>query len=211
MTTCSVLIVDDHPVFRLGLSALLTSLPDVDVVGEAETAAAAVEMAAELRPDVVLMDLTMPGGSGLEATKRILERAPGTAVLVLTMHDDEDLVFAALRCGARGYLVKGATRDQIDRAVRAVAAGDLVLGSAVADKAAALFAEGRGSSPAFAELTIREREILRLVGAGLDNAAIARRLVISTKTVKNHLSNVLGKLHLSTRAEAIVRAREAGL
>jgi DNA-binding NarL/FixJ family response regulator len=211
VTACSVLIVDDHPVFRLGLSAMLTSLPGVSVVGEAESAARAVELAVELHPDVVLMDLTMPGGSGLEATRRILDLAPGTAVLVVTMHDDEDLVFAALRCGARGYLVKGATRDQIDRALRSVAAGDLVLGAAVAEKAAALFTEdGRGAA-AFAELTTREREILRLVGAGLDNAAIARRLVISTKTVKNHLSNVLAKLHLSTRAEAIVRVRESGL
>jgi DNA-binding NarL/FixJ family response regulator len=211
----SVLVVDDHPVFRMGMSALLASLPGLRVAAEAATAEAAVEAAEAGAPDVVVMDLHLGAGpDGIDAIRRLLDRRPRTAVLVLTMLDDDGSVFAAMRAGARGYLVKGAAPGEIERAVRAVANGEVILGPAVATRAIAHLTgrhrPGTGPVP-LPELTDREREILDLVARGLDNAAISRRLMLSPKTVRNHLSNILGKLRAGTRAEAIVRARRAGL
>lgn len=209
----SVLVVDDHPVFRLGLVALLDSLDDIAIAGEADTADAAVRAVADRRPDVVLMDIHLPGGSGIEATRTIAHRHPDTAVLMITMVEDDDSVFAVMRAGARGYLVKGANPAEIERAVRAIANGEFILGSAVATRAAGWFAAGRpaGGVVPFPELTEREREVLALVADGLDNLAIARRLVVNPKTVRNHVSNILAKLHVTSRAAAVARARQAGL
>ncbi|WP_328707850.1 response regulator transcription factor [Streptomyces mesophilus] len=212
----TLLVVDDHPVFRMGMSALLGSLPGLRVVAEAESAEGALAAAGEHRPDVVLMDLHLGdrAPSGVDATREILRAHPGTAVLVVTMLDDDDSVFAAMRAGARGYLLKGAAPAEIDRAVRTVAGGGVVLGPAVASRAMAYLTGLRtpGAAPApLPELTVRERELLDLVARGLDNLAISRRLTLSPKTVRNHLSNILAKLQAASRAEAIVRARQAGL
>ncbi|MFI6158453.1 response regulator [Micromonospora haikouensis] len=208
-----VAVVDDHPVFRLGMTALLASTPGLEVVGEAADADEAVRVADLTRPQVIIMDLHLGGGrSGVEATREIVGRHPGTGVLVVTMLDDDDSVFAALRAGARGYLLKGAAPGEVDRAVRAVANGEVLLGPVVASRAIGFLAGGRASGPApFPELTDREREVLDLVAQGLSNLVIARRLTLSPKTVRNHLSNVLGKLQVADRSQAIRRAREAGL
>ncbi|KKZ74600.1 LuxR family transcriptional regulator [Streptomyces showdoensis] len=211
-----VLVVDDHPVFRLGMSALLDSLPGIEVVGDAASVAAAVTAAAELAPEVVVMDLHLgdTAPSGVDATREILRILPRAGVLVVTMLDDDDAVFASMRAGARGYLLKGAAPAEIERAVRAVANGEVILGPAVASRAMAYLlghaAAGGGPVP-LPELTSREREVLDLVARGLDNLAISRRLTLSPKTVRNHLSNILAKLQAATRAEAIVRARRSGL
>jgi DNA-binding NarL/FixJ family response regulator len=207
-----VLVADDHPAFRRGLQLMLDGTDGVQLVGTAETGLRAVALAEELGPDVVLMDLRMPDLDGIEATRRITRRSPGTAVVVLTMFEDDDSVFAAMRAGARGYLLKGAEQDEIALAIRAAAAGQAVFGREVAARVIDHFSRGGGSTAAaFPSLTEREREVLELVAAGKGNATIAHELVISLKTVRNHVSNILTKLQVSDRASAIVRAREAGL
>ncbi|PJI93788.1 response regulator [Luteimicrobium subarcticum] len=215
----TVLLADDHPVVRSGLRALLDSLPGIEVAGEAVDGADAVEQVGRLRPDVVLMDVSMPGMDGIEATRRVVAAVPSAApvaVLMLTMYDDEDTVFGAVRAGARGYLLKGAEQAEIERAVRGVVAGEAVFGPGVAERVLALFAAGpgpvpRGSDVPFPELTEREREILELVAQGKRNAAIAAELFLAPKTVANNVSSIFVKLAVTDRSAAIVRAREGGL
>ena len=208
-----VLVADDHTTFRAGLRALLETADDMAVVGEAASGEAALSAVDTLQPDVVLMDINMPGVDGLEATRRIVDRVPHVGVLVLTMHDDDETVFAAVRAGARGYLLKGAPRADLLRAVRAVAAGEAIFGPGVARRLMAYFARPapRPDPTAFPELTEREREILDLVARGRSNAEITAELVLAPKTVRNHVSNILSKLQARDRSEAIVRAREAGM
>jgi DNA-binding NarL/FixJ family response regulator len=207
-----VLIVDDHPLFRDGLRGLLESVGDLDVVGEAATGEEAVSLAAALRPDVILMDLNLPGLHGIEATRRIVNDHPSINVLVVTMYEDDESVFSALRAGARGYLLKGASQGETLRAIRAVANGEAIFGASVAARVMRYFAEppGREAQP-FPELTDREREVLQLIAHGSTNETIADRLVLSLKTVRNHVSNICGKLQVADRAQAVIRAREAGL
>jgi DNA-binding NarL/FixJ family response regulator len=208
-----VLVADDHVAFRAGLRALLETAADLVVVGEADNGETALAAARAMQPDVVLMDINMPGLDGVEATRRLVDAAPHVAVLVLTMHDDDETVFAAVRAGARGYLLKGAQRAELLRAVRAVAAGEAIFGPGVARRLMAYFARPapRPDPSAFPELTDREREILDLVARGRSNADITAELVLAPKTVRNHVSNIFSKLQVRDRSEAIVRAREAGL
>lgn len=182
-----------------------------DIVAEATNGEEAIAAALEHRPDVVVMDVNMPGINGIEATRTIVQRCPSVGVLVLTMFEDDDSVFAALRAGARGYVVKGANEGEIVRAVHAVASGEAIFSGPVAARVLQFFSSARSASNvSFPELTDREREVLELIASGLDNVSIARRLTLSAKTVRNHVSNVFTKLHVANRAEAIVRAREAG-
>ena len=207
-----VLIADDHPVFRDGLRALVESAPDLDLAGEATTGLEAVELAASGKPAVILMDLRMPDLSGIEATRRIVETDPSVAILIVTMSEDDESLFAAMRAGARGYIPKDAERDQILSAIRAAALGEAVFGASIARRVAEFFAAPR--SPAaepFPDLTDRENEILELIAQGRSNSEIAGRLGINSKTVRNHVANVFNKLQVADRAHAIVRAREAGL
>lgn len=213
--TVRVALVDDHPVFRIGMAALLGSLAGVEVVG---TAAGAAEARALLTGggapgvDVVIMDLDLGDGSGVDVTREVVAARPGAAVLVMSMHEDDDAVVAAVRAGARGYLVKSAPPEQVERAVRAVAAGEMILGPSVAERAMAYVLGGRTAVRVpFPRLTDREREVLDLVAGGHDNAVIARRLGLSAKTVRNHVANVLTKLEVPDRSAAIVRARAEGL
>jgi DNA-binding NarL/FixJ family response regulator len=208
-----VLVADDHPVFREGLRALLSTDPGLLVVGEAGTGAEAVSLAAELQPDVVVMDLHMPDLDGVAATREIVHESPRIAVLVLTMFDDDDSVFAAMRAGARGYLLKGTNQAEVVRAVHAVGAGGAMFGPAVAQRVIEFFARPRptGVALVFPQLTDREHELLDLLAQGLSNAAIGSRLRISEKTVRNHVSNIFTKLAVADRAQAIVRARASGL
>jgi DNA-binding NarL/FixJ family response regulator len=208
-----VLVVDDHPMYREGLVTAIAAMAGVEVVGDAADGAEAVRKTLELSPDVVVMDLHMPELNGIEATRRIVADRPGTAVLVLTMLDGDDSVFAAMRAGARGYLLKGADRAQILRSIEAVAQGEVVFSSGIASRVLAFFAAGPGTPAAvpFPELTEREREILDLVARGLTNTEIAQRLFLSPKTVRNHVSNVFTKLQVAGRAEAVAQARDAGL
>lgn len=208
-----VLVADDHEAFRAGLLGLLATAPDVAVVGQAASGDAAVSACARLAPDVVLMDLEMPGGGGIEATRAIRAAAPHVAVLVLTMSDDEASVFEAVQAGARGFVLKGAGRTELLRAIRAVAAGEAIFGPGVARRLMAYFARPAPSRAveAFPELTVREREILELIAQGRSNAEITAHLVVAPKTVRNHVSNIFAKLAVRDRSEAIVRAREAGL
>jgi DNA-binding NarL/FixJ family response regulator len=207
------LIADDHPHFRDGLRALLLSAPDVEVVGEARDGEEAIRLAARLQPDVILMDLNMPGTGGIEATRRILHTSPHISVLVVSMYEDDDSVFAALKAGARGYLLKGALKAEILRAIRAVTSGEAIFGPAIARRLMQYFSTPRQDVPreAFPELTDREREILELIARHETNPEIARRLHLSQKTVRNHVSNIFTKLQVADRAQAIVRARKAGL
>ena len=205
-----VVVVDDHPMFRDGLVALVDSLDWADVVGQAEDADTAVSLAGELRPDIVLMDLHLAVGNGLDATARITADLPGTAVLVLTMVENDDAVAAALRAGARGYLVKGASRAQIRRALEAVADGETILGRGTAGALARLGPSGDALG-AFPGLTEREREVLGLLASGMTNGEIAARVFLSEKTVRNVVSTLFTKLEVSSRAEAVARARDAGL
>lgn len=212
-TPVRVLIADDHEGFRSGLRGLLATASDVAVVGEAVSGEAAVTACAATAPDVVLMDLDMPGGGGIEATRAIHAASPHVAVLVLTMAEDEASVFEAVRAGARGYVLKGAGRVELLRAIRAVASGEAIFGPAIARRLVAYFerpAPAAGAE-AFPDLTAREREILELIAQGRSNADITASLVLAPKTVRNHVSNIFGKLEVRDRAEAIVRAREAGL
>jgi DNA-binding NarL/FixJ family response regulator len=209
--TVRVVVADDHPIVRDGLRVLLDSLPDMELVGEATTGREAVRSAVADRPDVIVMDLRMPDLDGATATAEICRTAPEVAVLVLTMLDDDDWVFAAMRAGARGYLVKGASQQEIVRAITAVAAGEAIFGPGVARRVLRYFAAPLAAQPAFPELSPREREVLDLIAGGLTNAAIAVRLGLSAKTVGNHTSAIFAKLQVAGRAEAIIRAREAGL
>lgn len=213
MDAVRVLIADDHPVFRNGLRALLASAPEMEVVGEATTGDEAVALAASAQPDVALMDLQMPGMGGIEATRRILDASPHIRVLVVTMFDDEDSVFAALRAGARGYMLKGASPREMLRAIAAVGDGEAIFSPAIAQRLLDFFAASRAAAPPlpFPELTEREREILTLVVQGRTNPQIATHLGLSLKTVRNHMSNIFNKLQVADRAQAILRAREAGL
>jgi DNA-binding NarL/FixJ family response regulator len=208
-----VLIVDDHPVFRAGMVTVLDDLPGIEVVAKAADGAEAIAAAAQHLPDVVLMDLRMPGVGGLEATARIRVEHPQVAVIVLTMDSDDDSVFAALRAGARGYLLKEADVSDIEHAIGSVARGEAVFGAGVAERVLSFFAGGGRSAQAspFPQLTPREHEVLDMIAQGLDNGAIARRLVLSDKTVRNRVSDILAKLHARSRAEMVALARDAGL
>jgi DNA-binding NarL/FixJ family response regulator len=207
-----VLIADDHPFFRDGLRVLLEATPDTELVGEATDGDEAVALAAELRPDVILMDLRMPGIGGIEATRKILSESPHIGVLVVTMVEDDDSVFAAMRAGARGYLLKGADKEEMLLAIRAVGRGEAVFGPGIARRLTQYFAPRTRAAPraVFPDLTDREREILDLIAAGRNNQEIAGQLFLSLKTVRNYVSNILTKLQAVDRAQAIVRAREAG-
>ena len=217
MEPIRVLIADDHRFYREGVRALLTDARDVEVVGEAASGDEAIAGAEVLQPDVVLRDLKMPGLNGIEATRRVVGASPHVGVLVVTMYDDDDSVFAAMRAGARGYLLKDADQEDLLRAIQAVSRGEAIFSPAIARRLMGYFAAlhaGAGSAGAaapFPDLTTREREILALIAEGRNNAAIAARLSLSLKTVQNHVSNILSKLQVADRAQAIVRAREAGL
>jgi DNA-binding NarL/FixJ family response regulator len=208
-----VVVVDDHPLYRKALAALLSAQPGYTVVADADNGADAVAAVARTQPDVVLMDLAIPALNGIDATRRIVSSSPHIAVLVLTMYDDDESVFAAMRAGARGYLLKGADGQDIANAVAAVARGDAIFGPSVARRIVEFFAAPRPamSAAVFPALTAREHEVLDLIAAGRNNPDIARKLVLSPKTVRNHVSNIFAKLQVADRAEAIIRAREAGM
>jgi DNA-binding NarL/FixJ family response regulator len=213
MEPIRVLIAEDNARFRDGLRALLSAAPGFEVAGEVGTGEEAVARARALQPDVVLMDLRMPGLDGIEATRRIVQDSPHIAVLALTMLEDDDSVFAAMRAGARGYLLKGTLKAEILRAIQGVASGEAIFGPAVARRLMQYFATARppGLAQTFPELTEREGEILVLIAQGRTNPEIAERLCLSLKTVRNHVSNIFSKLQVADRAQAVVRAREAGL
>jgi DNA-binding NarL/FixJ family response regulator len=205
----TVLIADDHALFRDGLRTLLHSIPEAEYVGEATDGVQAVELADAHQPDVVVMDVRMPGLDGIEATRRILQDCPTTRVLVVTMLDDDGSVFAAMRAGARGYVLKGADHTEVIRAVRAVAGGEAIFSPAIAGRMAEYFTSLRAPVPdLFPGLTSREQEILELLTEGLKNAEIAQRLFLSTKTVRNNVSNIMTKLQVADRTQAVVRALE---
>ena len=212
-----VLVADDHPVFRRGMRAILGAEPDTELVGEATDGEEAVARALELRPDVILMDLNMPRLTGIEATRRILEAIPDTAILMLTMFEDDKSIFAAMRAGAHGYVLKGADGAETLRAIHAAANGEAIFSPTITRRLSEYFA-APGAEPmvtsseqAFPNLTEREREILSLMAGGYTNNAIASRLYLSPKTVRNYVSNIFTKLEVSDRSQAIVYAREAGL
>lgn len=212
----TIVVVDDHPVVRNGVVALLRTIPGLEVVGEASDGETAVRVVEEHGPDVVLMDVRMPGMDGIEATRRIREQTPGSRVLILTMHDDDATVFTAMKAGAQGYLLKEAEQDEIVRAVRGVVAGEAIFGPGVATRVLGYFTEPPTTvvdavDEPFPELTEREREILDLLAQGKRNADIAAEAFLSPKTVSNHLTSIFAKLQVAGRGEAIVRAREGGL
>jgi DNA-binding NarL/FixJ family response regulator len=209
--TLRVLVVDDHPVYREGLAALLASVPGISVAGTAADGREAVAAAARLELDVVVMDVQMPVLDGIEATRRITTADPSLGVVVLTMSEDDGTVFAAVRAGARGYLLKGADQEEVVRAISTVAHGGVVFGAALAVRVAEFFLGRQAAPEVFPQLTAREREVLDLVAAGRSNAQIAETLYLSPKTVRNAVSNVFSKLQVADRAQAIVAARDAGL
>ena len=209
-----IIVADDHPVVRGGLVALLRTIPSLDVVGEAADGETAVRLTHEHRPDVVLMDVRMPGMDGVEATRQIREKTPESRVLILTMYDDDATVFTAMKAGAQGYLLKESEQDDIVRAVHAVVAGEAIFGPGVAARVLGYFTEPPPAVVAdypFPELTQREREVLDLLAQGKKNADIAAELFVSPKTVSNQLTAIFAKLQVASRGEAIVRAREGGL
>lgn len=212
MDTITILIADDHPVFRKGLRALLASMPEVELVGEATTGEEAIRLAEQLQPDVILMDLHMPGGGGLPAIRQIVQTSPHIRILVVTMFQDDDSVFAALRAGARGYVLKDMNDEDITRAILAVGRGEAIFSPAIAERLMNFFA-ARPALPTeiFPELTDSERNVLKLMSQGLSNDQIARQLSFSPKTVRNYVSNIFSKLQVADRAQAIVKARQAGL
>lgn len=213
MSPVRILIADDHPLYRRGLAALLNAQPDWEVVAEEADGLGAVTSARSHSPDVVVIDLNMPGLDGIEATRRIVAAKPETGVLVLTMYDDDGSVFAAMRAGARGYLLKGADRDEIVRAVAGIRSGEAIFGPTVARRIIDFFADPRPRAiqSVFPELTAREHEVLDMIAAGRSNAEVANTLVLSPKTVRNHVSAIFAKLQVAGRSEAIIRARDAGL
>lgn len=207
-----ILIVDDHTLFRDGLKALFSSLPDTAVLGEAATGVEAVSLAETQQPDVILMDIQMPDLNGIEATRQIVQTSPHIGVIIVTMFEDDDSVFAAMRAGARGYVLKGADQEEMLRTIRAVARGEALFGANIAARLATFFNSRRPAPEAvFPELTAREREVLQLLAQGLSNQQIAQKLFISIKTVRNHVSNIFSKLQVADRVQAIIRARDAGL
>jgi len=212
MNKISVLIADDHTLFREGVLAILSTVDDIRAVAEAADGREAVSQAAELKPDVILMDIQMPGLNGIEATRRIQQSGLDTGVIILTMFEDDDSVFAAMRAGARGYILKGADQEELLRAIRAVNSGEAIFGPAIATRMMNYFAGLKPGSQleAYPELTEREREVLELIARGENNASIAGQLSISQKTVRNHVSNIFNKLQVADRAQAIVQAREKG-
>jgi DNA-binding NarL/FixJ family response regulator len=211
--TVRVLIADDHPLFREGMRGRLDRVADIAVVGEAASGEEAVELAKELEPHVVLMDIKMPGLNGIEATREILRASPRVGVLILTMFEDDDSLFAAMRAGAKGYLLKDSGGEGVVNAIRAVTSGEAVFGPGVAERIIGFFSVPRSAAPqrAFPELTEREEEILSLVAQGKSNQEIARQLFVSLKTVRNHVSHILLKLQVADRAQAVIRARDAGM
>jgi DNA-binding NarL/FixJ family response regulator len=217
MSPIRLLIADDHRLFREGLKALLSVTEDIEIVGEAEDGDSALKRCNELQPDIILMDINMPGLNGIQATMRILEERPQTGIIMLTMLEDDASVFNAMRAGARGYLLKGADPNEVLSVIRAVAEGQALFGAAIATRLMNYFKE-LNSKPAslqmnisFPELTERELDVLRLISQGLNNQEIAQTFVLSPKTVRNHVTNIFSKLQVADRAQAIVRAREAGL
>lgn len=215
MTKIKLIIVDDHKLFREGIKALLAVTDDIEIVGEAEDGATALKRIRELEPDVVLMDINMPGLNGIRVTEQILAQYPQTRIIMLTMLEDDASIFRAMRAGARGYLLKGADPEEVLSVIRAVAEGQALFGPAIATRLMSYFKElsanpGVPGTP-FPELTEREVEVLRLIAQGLNNQEIAQKLVLSPKTVRNHITNIFSKLQVADRAQAIVRAREAGL
>jgi DNA-binding NarL/FixJ family response regulator len=217
MKSIRILIADDHPVFRFGLRAMLNAMPDTEVVGEGTTGEEILALADSVQPDVILMDINMPGVNGIEATRRIREANPDIRILMVTMLED-DSVFAAMRAGARGYVVKGAEPSEVLRAIRAVADGEAIFSPGIAERLIHYFTVPAAGDPAptsaepiFPDLTEREREVLALIAQGLTNSAIAERLVLSPKTVRNYITEIFSKLQVADRAQAIVRARNAGL
>jgi len=213
MDSLRILIADDHPLFRKGMRTLLTATADTEVIGEATTGREVIELAAALQPDVILMDLQMSGVNGIEATRQILQDSPNIRILVVTLFEDDASVFTALRAGARGYILKDAKEDEILRAIRAVGSGEAIFSPAIATRLMEFFATPRpsASKEIFPTLTDREREILQLIARGSTNHDIARQLVLSVKTVNNYVSNIFSKLQVADRAQAIIRARDAGL
>jgi DNA-binding NarL/FixJ family response regulator len=209
--TVRVLIADDHPLFREGMRGRLDRMDDIAVVGEASGGDEAVRLSRELEPHVVLMDIKMPGLNGIEATREILRANPRVGVLMLTMFEDDDSVFAAMRAGARGYLLKDSGGEGVVHAIRAVTSGEAVFGPGVAERIIGFFSVPRSAQRAFPELTEREEEILVLVARGKSNKEIAAQLFVSVKTVRNHVSNILLKLQVADRAQAVIRARDAGI
>ena len=213
MARIRLVVADDHTLFREGLLALFATQPELEVVGEAASGAEAVSQALALLPDVVLMDIRMPGLSGIEATRHIVRAQPAMGVIMLTMLEDDDSVFAAMRAGARGYILKGADKAEVLRTLQAVALGEALFGPGIARRLMAFLGTSGTLAPpaAFPQLTEREREVLDLIAQGLANPEIAQRLSLSPKTVGNHISNIFDKLQVADRAKAILRARDAGL
>lgn len=217
MSPIKLMIADDHKLFREGIKALLAVTDDIEIVGEAEDGDSALRKCRELQPDVILMDINMPGLNGIQATEQILQKQPQTRIIMLTMLEDDASVFNAMRAGARGYLLKGADPQEVLRVIQAAAEGQALFGPAIASRLMNYFkelqAKPASSTPhaPFPELTERELEILRLIAQGLNNSEIAQKLVLSPKTVRNHITNIFSKLQVADRAQAIVRAREAGL
>jgi DNA-binding NarL/FixJ family response regulator len=219
MNPIRILIADDHPVFRFGLRALLNAMPDTEVVGEVTSGEEVIALAGSVRPDVILMDINMPGVNGIEATRRIRETNSDIRILIVTMLED-DSIFAAMRAGARGYVVKGAEPSEVLRAIRAVADGEAIFSPGIAERLIHYFAtppaatsdvRWSAGTPVFPDLTEREREVLALIAQGLTNSAIAERLILSPKTVRNYITEIFSKLQVADRGQAIIRARNAGL
>ena len=212
MDKLTILIVDDHPVFRKGLRALLTAMPTIELVGEATTGEEAITLAEKLQPDVVLMDLQMPGGGGLAAIRPIVQTSPHIRILVVTMFEDDDSVFAAIRAGARGYVLKDTQDEEMERAILAVGNGEAIFSPAIATRMISFFSARPALPPeVFPELTESERNVLRLMAQGTNNESIAQQLSLGSKTVRNYASNIFSKLQVADRAQAIVKARDAGL
>ena len=211
MEPLRILIAEDHPLYRKGMISLLQSIPEFEVVGEASTGEEAVARASQLQPDVILMDLQMPAVNGIEATRRILQEIPNVRVLVVTLFEDDESVFMALRAGARGYILKDADEEEMVLSIRAVGRGEAIFSPAVATRVLAYFSKPVAPPQVFPTLTDREREILNLIAQGHPNPSIAKQLSLSTKTIGNYVSNIFTKLQVADRAQAIIRAREAGM